>query len=344
MASSVIFPILTILVSSTISGATSRGGSFLSEASMAEKHEQWMARFARVYANESEKQIRFDIFKKNLEFVENFNKNGNATYNLGINQFSDMTDEEFRAIYTGLNMPEGINGISLSGSDETAAFRYGNVTDAAESIDWRSEGAVTPVKSQGRCGCCWAFSAIAAVEGIAKITKGELVSLSEQQLLDCDTEYNAGCGGGIMSKAFEYITKNQGIASEEDYPYQESQQTCQANARSAVRISGYETVPRSNEAELMKAVWKQPVSVAIEGTGEAFRHYSGGVFDGECGTDLHHGVTIVGYGMSEGNKYWLLKNSWGESWGESGYMRIRREVEAPEGKCGLAILAFYPVV
>ncbi|CAA0372453.1 Papain-like cysteine peptidase superfamily [Arabidopsis thaliana x Arabidopsis arenosa] len=347
MASTIIF-ILTIFLSYRTSLATSRGSLF--EASAIEKHEQWMARFNRVYSDETEKRNRFNIFKKNLEFVQNFNMNNNITYKVDINEFSDLTDEEFRATHTGLVVPEAITRIStLSSGKNTVPFRYGNVSDTGESMDWRQEGAVTPVKYQGRCGGCWAFSAVAAVEGITKITKGELVSLSEQQLLDCDRDYNQGCRGGIMSKAFEYIIKNQGITTEDNYPYQESQQTCSSSTTlsssfRAATISGYETVPMNNEEALLQAVSQQPVSVGIEGTGAAFRHYSGGVFNGECGTDLHHAVTIVGYGMSEeGTKYWVVKNSWGETWGENGYMRIKRDVDAPQGMCGLAILAFYPL-
>ncbi|CAA7042350.1 unnamed protein product [Microthlaspi erraticum] len=341
---STIFLILTIILSSSIAGATSRGGLF--DASATEKHEQWMARFNRVYSSESEKKSRFEIFKKNLEFVRSFNMNKNITYQMAVNEFADLTDEEFRATYTGLLIPKSMPGNLTSESSKAVPFRYGD-SDAAESMDWRNEGAVTPVKNQGYCGACWAFAAVAAIEGLTKIETGEIVSLSEQQLLDCNTENN-GCHGGYITNAFDYITQNQGITTEQNYPYQASEMTCLESTQSgyfaAATISGYETVPMNNEEALLKAVSQQPVSVGIEAAGAAFKYYSGGIFDGECGTYLNHAVTIVGYGMSEeGTKYWVVKNSWGETWGEGGYMRIKRDVDAPQGMCGLAMHATYPL-
>lgn len=188
---------------------------------------------------------------------------------------------------------------------------------------------------------------MAAIEGITQIKTGKLISLSEQQLLDCSTNGNFGCGGGWMHNAFKYVIDNQGITTGTNYPYQQTQQNCdtQKATAPAAQISGYENVPANNEEALLKAVTMQPVSVAIEGSGQAFQYYQTGIFNGDCGTNPTHAVTIVGYGTTEdGTNYWLIKNSWGEGWGENGYMRIQRDVDAAEGLCGIARFASYPTI
>lgn len=182
------------------------------------------------------------------------------------------------------------------------------------------------------------------MEGIIKLKTSKLISLSEQQLVDCDVG-NKGCEGGLMDTAFKYIKQNGGLTSEDNYPYQGVDGTCNSEkeASIAAEITGYEDVPQNNENALLQAVAKQPVSVAVDGGGHDFQFYKSGVFKGDCGTNLNHAVTAIGYGTdSDGTDYWLVKNSWGTSWGESGYMRMRRGIGSSEGLCGVAMDASYP--
>lgn len=194
-------------------------------------------------------------------------------------------------------------------------------------------------------GCCWAFSALAAIESALKINNGQLLDLSEQQLVDCDKS-NYGCNGGIMDNAFNYIIENRGVAAESSYPFQESDGICnqQQATNTAAQITSYKDVTANDEKELKIAVHQQPVSIAIS-VGEEFKNYGGGIFSGNCGDQLNHAVTLVGYGQSEeGTKYWLIKNSWGTDWGEKGYIRILRESSDPRGHCQLAANPSYPIV
>ncbi|XP_057949152.1 ervatamin-B-like [Malania oleifera] len=307
-------------------------------AFMQERHQLWMRRHGRVYTDSAEGEMRFKIFRDNVGFIEAFNRDGSWGYKLGVNEFADQTNEEFQASRNGYKM------LSRLG---TTSFRHENVSAVPLGVDWREKGVVTPVKDQGQCGSCWAFSAVAAMEGINQLTTGKLISLSEQELLDCDTSgEDKGCNGGYMDNAFEFILHNQGLTTESNYPYEGVEGTCNAKkaASRTAMISGYEDVPTNDENALVKAVAKQPVSVAIDAGGHAIQFYSSGVFTGRCGTKLNHAVTVVGYGKSDdGTKYWLVKNSWGYGWGEDGYIRMQRDVNAKKGLCGIAMDASYPI-
>ncbi|KAI6703621.1 hypothetical protein NL676_012757 [Syzygium grande] len=338
-------PQLILLLVSFILGlwaSRADGRSLHPESTLLSRHEQWMAQHGRTYKDAMEKERRFAIFKSNVEYVESSNSALGKDYKLKINEFADLTNEEFRAFRNGFRRPKTKIGSTKDGT----SFRYANVTDVPSSIDWRNKGAVTPVKDQGRCGSCWAFSAVAAVEGLIKITTGNLISLSEQELVDCDVDGDDhGCDNGWMDGAFEFIQKNNGLVTEAEYPYNGSKGACKAKASlgHTIKIGGYEDVPVNDEDALLKAVTNQPVSVAVD-INQDLQFYSSGVFTGKCNTEHDHAVTIVGYGKSaNGMKYWLAKNSWGTGWGEEGYVRIQREVHAKEGLCGIATLASYPI-
>jgi len=253
---------------------------------------------------------------------------------MGVNAFADMTWEEFHATKLGYNAIDNSvlrekNAVALEADEEIAA-----------SVDWRTKGIVTPVKDQGQCGSCWAFSTTGSVEAAYAQTKGTLVSLSEQQLVDCSTaQGNMGCNGGLMDYGFQYIITNKGITSEASYPYKATgPNTCQKGKTVAATIKSFKDVPAGDEKTLLTAVTKQPVSVAIEADQESFQFYSGGVLTAACGQNLDHGVLAVGYGTDAGTDYWIIKNSWGASWGESGYIRLERGIN----QCGLANAASYP--
>ncbi|XP_077210033.1 cysteine protease XCP1-like [Tasmannia lanceolata] len=299
--------------------------------------ESWLAKHVKSYATIEEKLHRFEVFKDNLMHIDETNKKLDS-YWLGLNEFADLSHEEFKAKYLGLEVD------MLRRSDSSEGFRYRNAGNLPKSVDWRKKGAVTPVKNQGQCGSCWAFSTVAAVEGINQIVTGNLTSLSEQELIDCDKEFNSGCNGGLMDYAFSFIVSNGGLHSEEDYPYLMEEGTCEEKKKGlgVVTITGYEDVPQNDEESLLKALAHQPLSVAIEASGRDFQFYSGGVFDGHCGSELDHGVAAVGYGSTKGVDYIIVKNSWGAKWGEKGYIRMKRNTGKAGGLCGINKMVSYP--
>ncbi|XP_042500740.1 vignain-like [Macadamia integrifolia] len=312
------------------------------EESLWNLYERWRSHHT-VSRDLEEKNKRFNVFKENVKGIHEFNKK-DEPYKLRLNKFADMTNHEFRATYAGSKVRHHTMFRGTSGATE--GFMYENVSIPA-SIDWRTKGAVTPVKDQGQCGSCWAFSTVVGVEGINQIKTKKLTSLSEQQLVDCDTSVNEGCNGGLMDYAYDFIKSNGGLTTEANYPYTAQDGSCDKSkliSSLKVTIDGYQDVPANNENALMKAVANQPVSVAIEASGFGFQFYSEGVLTGYCGTELDHGVGVVGYGTAlDGTKYWIVKNSWGDSWGEKGYIRMARGIKASHGICGIAMEPSYPL-
>ena len=299
----------------------------------------WSNLYNRTYLSPTERDYRESVYTQNLAKIAKHNLE-NYSWSLDVNQFADMTSKEFASQY--------IRGGYVSPNATTYRKRfynwsllYGNKTTLPSSVDWTTQGAVTPVKDQGQCGSCWAFSATGSMESTWFLKNGTLQSLSEQQLVDCSVAQGAlhkGCDGGLMDYAFQYVIANKGITSESAYPYTATgPNTCRASGKPVVAmVTGYKDVPSGSELALMTALTEQPVSVAVEADQSVFQFYSGGVLTASCGSNLDHGVLAVGYGTQGGQDFYKVKNSWGSSWGEKGYILLGRGSQyGANGQCGI---------
>jgi len=302
-------------------------------------------RYNKEYSNPKEEARRFQIFKKNYGLIETINKK-NLTYTVAMNSFGDLTNSEFVSQMNGFK--SNPNRVRKTGSIKPNALALtcpaGNVTGL--TCDWRQSGAVTPIKNQGQCGGCWAFSAVASTEGQHFLSGSSLVSLSEQNLIDCSgKEGNEGCNGGLMDDAFEYIIKNGGIDTEASYPYKAVDGRCHYTAaNSGATLASYKDIASGSETDLTTAISTVgPISVAIDASHNSFQFYRSGVYyEPACSsTQLDHGVTAVGYGALSNANYYLVKNSWGVDWGMAGYIYMSRN---RNNNCGIATDASYPVV
>merc|ERR1712176_1080900 len=280
--------------------------------------------------NGDEFAAREAIYNANVAKYEAHNADETQTFTMGVNQFTDLTLEEFQALPIRGFVKSGERGLAYLGEHED--------TEVAASVDWRTKGAVTPVKNQGQCGSCWAFSTVGGLEGAWEIGTGTLTSMSEQQFVD-RSKANSGCNGGLMDYAFSFY-RTTSIASESSYPYTARDGSCKSSYTAAIPrggVTGYKDVSSSSSA-LMSAINQQPISVAVEADQSAFQRYSGGIVTSGCGTNLDHGVFAAGYDSSQG--YYLVKNSWGASWGDAGYLKISTSGNV----CGIHSQPSYPTV
>ncbi|XP_074708033.1 procathepsin L-like isoform X2 [Strix uralensis] len=293
------------------------------DPALEEAWEGWKSLHAKEYPGEAE-AARREVWEKNLWRIQQHNweeAQGQHGFRLAMNHYGDLTDEEFNQL---------LNGFSPAWQEEPARlFQASAALKTPAEVDWRAKGYVTPVKNQGHCGSCWAFSATGALEGLVFNRTGKLAVLSEQNLIDCSRKLgNNGCHGGYMTRAFQYVHDNGGLNSEHVYPYTA-------------------TVARGSEAALEQAVAAVgPVSVAVDASSFHFHFYKSGIFSSMfCSQQVNHGMLAVGYGTSQelghNVSYWILKNSWSEVWGEQGYIRL---LKGADNQCGVANQASFPAL
>lgn len=330
--------------------------------------------YRKKYQTFEEFQYRFETFCTNMKTILIHNSNESSTFKMSINQFADMTHDEFTnwrqtgyikstkstndtntkkgsKLKLSKNKNKNTTCIPFNGTSTIVVTGSGNSATKIKllpsAVDWRTKAAVTPVKDQGQCGSCWSFSSTGAMEGAWAIAKGELVSLSEQQLMDCSRKYgNQGCNGGDMDPSFIYAIQSGGLCKESDYAYQGIDVFTCKKCKPVAQFTKCADVTPNNQLALKEAVSIGPVAVAIDANSKLFQFYSSGVItDATCGTTLDHGVLAIGYGEDNGIKYWLVKNSWSDSWGDKGYVKIARSDGVNDsGVCGIAIDPSFPIV
>ena len=338
--------------------------SVLVQSSLIERFDLWVRNFNIKFENEQHSYALFKKWESNHHFIEDFNAQ-NHTFRLAHNQFSAMDSDDFRKYLWKTDYPLE-KFLSQTHNKEYASESLEEVSakksSLPASVDWVEKGGVTPVKDQGQCGSCWSFSVTGALEGAYFNKYGNLQSFSEQQLVDCDNRKSGGkdhgCNGGLMDNAFSWVSKNGGLCGESAYPYVsgitqadgDCLKTCGSVAGS--KIASFVDVKANSDADMMAALAKQPVSIAIEADQREFQLYSSGVFTAACGSNLDHGVLAVGYGSLNGVDFYMVKNSWSSTWGSDGYILLGRgndpatqkPYNAGGGQCGILMEASYPVL
>jgi len=306
------------------------------DTAMLKAFKQFKTEHQKTYPTSLEEYNRFQTFKSNWERIQALNER-HPSARFGVNKFTDLTEEEFASQYLGYKK---------AAVDVTSVLPEMEL-DLPASVDWTTKGAVTPVKDQGQCGSCWAFSVTEAIESVWYLANHPLVSLSPQQIVDCDQgRGDLGCSGGDTPTAYAYVMAAGGMETDQDYPYQAADDTCQFQSSKVVaKISSWAYVTTTkNETQMMATVAaKAPLSVCVEA--DVWQFYIGGVLTTACGNALDHCVQITGYGQKAGwdtfnYDVWFVRNSWGADWGESGYIWIQRGSDL----CGIADEVTLPIV
>lgn len=294
----------------------------------------------------AEEAVRRTVWEENLKRIAIHNLEasmGKHTYTLGMNAYGDMGHEEFlQNISAGCLMK--FDGVETETETDSARFLPSDFIQVPQNVDWRKKQVVTRIKNQGHCGSCWAFSTTGSVEGQYARKYGKLVELSEQQLVDCSTQNN-GCNGGMPDRAFSYIRQNRGIDSEVSYPYEGREGPCRFKRRKVVaKVVSHANIQWGDETALTKAIASVgPISVAIDASDPNLHLYHSGVFysDSCSSTRINHAVLAVGYGTQAGHDFYIVKNSWGETWGDKGYILMTRN---RDNNCGIATAASFPIL
>jgi len=311
--------------------------TFLDDNDEWKQFSNFQERFSKRYENIQELETRFQVFRSNLRDIILHNLDFKQNFTMGINQFTDLTSQEFKDQYVNGGSKQNLGSFGCKSFSSNAA-------GAPVSIDWTTKGVVNPVRDQGQCGSCWAFATTANAESVWAISTGKLLDLSEEYLVDCATGvgyFNMGCNGGQPDSALKYMINN-GQCSETSYPYTsgvtKTAGPCQKCSSSGVKFSSCSDVTPKDQVALKGAVAIGPVVIAIEADTRYFQSYSSGILDStSCGTTLDHAVEIVGYGTENGIDYWKVRNSWSSAWGENGYVRIKKTSSTNDiGICGIA--------
>jgi C1A family cysteine protease len=293
----------------------------------------WKGKHGKVYADASDEAHRLSVFIATYERIQAWNAAGNTAV-LAVNKFSDLSNEEFGALYTGaFPAPQSVVDANLAS--------FTNVGDTPTTWDWRTKGAVTPIKNQGQCGSCWAFSTVASCESLWFINGNTLTSYSEQQIVSCNTGTNQGCNGGYPYLAMQYVAK-EGLETEADYPYTATNGKCTYDASKATTgiDTGSSFVTPKNPGDLETAIYSQPIVVLVEADQDVFQSYSSGIIGAGCGAATDHAITAIGYDADS----FIIKNSWGTDWGNQGYVQISSSTSfnGGLGACGVLSQPQFP--